>query len=158
MQYWLFKTEPSTYSIDDLAREGVGQWDGVRNYQARNFLRDTVKVGDAVLFYHSSTKVPGVAGVARVVKEGYPDSTQFDPQDDHYDAKSTRDNPLWYMVDITLVTKFEYVIPLVDLHKETALKGMPLLMRGQRLSIQPVSKKQFDHILKIAKVVSSKIY
>lgn len=150
MRYWLLKTEPTSYSIEDLKRDTVTMWDGVRNYQARNFLRDELKRGDRVLFYHSSTEPIGIAGVAEVVKEGYPDPTAFDPKDHHYDPDSKKDNPRWYVVDIKFVEAFK-VIPLSVLKKERALGRMPLLQRGQRLSVQPVAKGEFEHVLKMAK-------
>ena len=114
MKYWLLKTEPDCYSIDDLAKEKkkTTHWDGVRNYQARNMLRDEMKVGDRVLFYHSSCDPPGVAGTAEIVKEGYPDFTAFDPNEKHYDAKSKQEDPRWFMVDVKLIEKFPELIPL----------------------------------------------
>ncbi len=151
-KYWLMKTEPGTYSIDDLAAEKkkTTHWDGVRNYQARNFMRDEMKRGDQVLLYHSSTKPPGVVGVCTVVKEGYPDFTAFDPQDKHYDPKSNQDEPRWFMVDIQLNRKFKKLIPLDDLKPIRALDGMVLLSRGSRLSVQPVTARQFAAIIKLA--------
>jgi predicted RNA-binding protein with PUA-like domain len=152
MNYWLMKSEPEAFSIDDLADapKKTTHWDGVRNYQARNFMRDEMKTGDQVLFYHSNAKPPGVAGVARVVKEGYPDFTAFDPNDKHYDPKSKQEDPRWFMVDIKLVKKFKQLIPLPELKQIKALDGMVLLQKGSRLSVQPVTKKQFDTICKIA--------
>ena len=152
MKYWLMKSEPSAYSIDDLAKEPkkTTHWDGVRNYQARNFMRDDMKIGDKVLFYHSSTDPPGVAGVATVVKESYPDFTAFDPKDKHYDPKSKKETPRWFMVDIKLQKKFKQLIGLSDLREVKALKDMVLLQKGSRLSVQPVRKKEFDAIVKIA--------
>ena len=151
-QYWLMKTEPSTYSIDDLASEKSKSthWDGVRNYQARNFMRDEMKKGDLVLLYHSNAKPPGVVGICTVCKESYPDFTQFDPNDKHFDAKSDPDNPRWFMVDIKLKKKFKQLISLDDLKSIKALEGMVLLQKGSRLSVQPVTRKQFDTIEKLA--------
>jgi len=150
--YWLFKSEPGSYSIDDLAAEPkqTTHWDGVRNYQARNFLRDAMRVGDRVLFYHSNAKPPGVAGTAEVVRDGYPDFTAWDPESGHYDPKSTPENPIWYMVDIQLESVFDELIPLAKLREVAALKAMELLRKGSRLSVQPVRKKEFDAILKLA--------
>ena len=150
-RYWLMKSEPDAYSIDDLAREKnkTTCWDGVRNYQARNLMRDDMKKGDLVLFYHSSTKPPGVAGVARVVRESYPDHTAQDKKSKYYDEKSTADNPRWFMVDIKLVKKFKRLIPLDELKSLKALDGMVLLQKGSRLSVQPVTKKQYETILKL---------
>ena len=151
-KYWLMKSEPNSYSIDDLAAEPkqTTHWDGVRNYQARNLLRDDVKAGDQVLFYHSNAKPPGVAGVAEVVKEGYPDFTAFDPKSKYFDPKSKQEEPRWFMVDIRLVKKFDRVVGLPELKDVKALEGMVLLQKGSRLSIQPVTKKQFNSILKLA--------
>lgn len=152
MNYWLVKTEPDSYSIDDLEREKdqTTFWHGVRNYQARNFLRDQMKQGDRVLFYHSGANPPAVVGVARVVREGYPDHTQFDPDSDYYDAKATTDAPRWFMVDLKLEQKFSRPLPLEELRKVKALKEMELLRQGSRLSVQPVRPKEFEAILKLA--------
>ena len=152
MHYWLLKSEPNDYSIDDLECEGVAMWDGVRNYQARNFIRDDIHIGDQVLFYHSNTEPPGVVGVAEVVKEAYPDPTQFDKNDSHYDPKSSTDNPRWFVVDVKFKKKFRSLISLTVLKEEKNLDGMPLLQRGQRLSVQPVTRKQFDHIVGMAEM------
>lgn len=152
-QYWLMKTEPSTYSIQDLSREKkqTTHWDGVRNYQARNYMRDQMKLGDKVLVYHSNANPPAVAGVATIVRESYPDHTSWDPKDKHYDEKSTPQNPRWFMVDIKLEQIFNEPIPLDELREIAALKDMELLRKGSRLSVQPVRKKEFDAILKLAK-------
>jgi predicted RNA-binding protein with PUA-like domain len=151
-QYWLMKTEPSSYSIQDLAKEKkqTTHWDGVRNYQARNYMRDQMKLGDKVLVYHSNANPPAVAGVATIVRESYPDHTSWDPKDKHYDEKSTAQNPRWFMVDIKLDHIFDETIPLDDLRSIAALKEMELLRKGSRLSVQPVRKKKFDAILKLA--------
>ena len=146
-KYWLVKTEPDVYSIDDLKRDRVTGWDGVRNYQARNFMRDDMKRGDLVLIYHSNAKPPGVAGVGEVAKESYPDPTAFDRNDSHYDPKSDPENPRWMQVDIRFKRKLKRLIPLDELRGVAALAKMPLLQRGQRLSVQPVTKAQFQHIL-----------
>lgn len=151
-KYWLMKTEPSTYSIEDLAKEKnkTTHWDGVRNYQARNFMRDEMKKGDEVLLYHSNAKPPGVVGICTIVKESYPDFTAFDPKDKHYDPKSKQEEPRWFMVDIKLKRKFKELIGLDYLKTVKTLDGMVLLTKGSRLSVQPVTKKQFDAITKIA--------
>lgn len=150
-KYWLMKSEPYVYSIDDLAADTnkTTCWDGVRNYQARNMMRDEMKKGDLVLFYHSNAKPPGVAGTAKIVKEGYPDHTAFDENSKYFDPKSKKDEPRWMMVDIKLVKKFKRFVPLDELREVKALEGMVLLQKGSRLSVQPVSKKQFDKIVKL---------
>ena len=148
--HWLVKTEPDVYSIDDLRRDRVTGWDGVRNYQARNFMRDDMKRGDLVLIYHSNAKPPGVAGVGEVAKEGYPDPTAFDADDPHFDPKSDPDDPRWIQVDIRYKRSFKRLIPLDELRQTSGLAEMPLLQRGQRLSVQPVTRAQFNLIVKIA--------
>ena len=152
MKYWLFKSEPEAFSIDDLAAatRKTTHWDGVRNYQARNFMRDEMKKGDLVLYYHSNAKPPGIVGIAKVVKEAYPDFTAFDPNDKHFDPKSKQEDPRWFMVDIKLEKKFKQILPLPELKQVKALDGMVLLQKGSRLSIQPVTRKQFDTIGKLA--------
>jgi predicted RNA-binding protein with PUA-like domain len=149
--YWLLKSEPGAFSIDDLAAEKnkTTCWDGVRNYQARNFMRDDMKIGDKVLFYHSNAKPPGVVGTAKIVKESYPDFTAFAAKNKHFDPKSKQDSPTWFMVDIKLDKKFKRLIPLDELKSNKALGGMVLLQKGSRLSVQPVSKKHFDLIVKL---------
>ncbi|MDZ4838154.1 MAG: EVE domain-containing protein [Candidatus Melainabacteria bacterium] len=150
MNFWLFKSEPSVYSIDDLKRDKSTPWEGVRNYQARNFLRDTVKNGDLVLFYHSNAEPPGVAGIARIVKEGYFDPHAFDPKSKYFDEKSKKDNPAWYLVDVGFVEKFDQVISLPMLKGTKGLEEMMVTKRGARLSIQPVTKAEWDIVLKLA--------
>jgi predicted RNA-binding protein with PUA-like domain len=149
--YWLMKTEPGSYSIDDLAAEKnkTTCWDGVRNYQARNLMRDDMQVGDLVFVYHSNAKPPGIVGVATIVKEAYPDFTAFDPNNHHFDPKSKHESPTWMMVDIKLKKKFKQLIPLPDLKEIKSLEGMELLRKGSRLSVQPVSKKHFTIIEKL---------
>src|SRR5256885_1305555 len=149
MRYWLFKSEPSAYSWDDLVRDKVGCWDGVRNYQARNLLRDEIKVGDQVLFYHSNAEPMAVVGIAEVVKNGYPDHTAWDRKSDHPDEKSTPENPIWYMVDIKAKSKFKRAVTLEELKGLPALKDMMLTQRGSRLSVQPVSKQEFETVVKL---------
>ncbi|MCS6772163.1 MAG: EVE domain-containing protein [Kiritimatiellae bacterium] len=139
MAYWLMKSEPSVYSIDDLAREGRTPWTGVRNYQARNFMRDQMREGDIVFFYHSSAEPPGIAGLARVVGKPYPDPTQFDPKSPYYDPRAHADRPVWFLVDVAFERKVEPIITLTELRAEKRLRDMLVLKRGQRLSVQPVS-------------------
>lgn len=150
--YWLVKTEPDVFSIQDLAKAPQKKtcWDGVRNYQARNTLRDQMKLGDRVLIYHSSTDPTAVVGIAKVVQDGYPDHTAWDKKSPHYDPESTKDNPRWYMVDIQLERIFDRPVTLAELRKEVALKEMELLRKGSRLSVQPVRKQEFETILKLA--------
>jgi predicted RNA-binding protein with PUA-like domain len=151
MKHWLLKSEPDSFSIDDLAArpKQTTAWDGVRNYQARNTLRESMKKGDTALFYHSSCDVPGIAGIVRVIKEGYPDKTAFDPKDDHYDAQSDPSDPRWFVVDVKLVRKLKRLITLDELcrHASDELSEMRLLQRGNRLSVTPVSKAEWEFIL-----------
>jgi predicted RNA-binding protein with PUA-like domain len=144
------KSEPGEYSLDDLKNEPdqTEHWDGVRNYQARNFMRDDMQVGDGVLFYHSGKK-PEVVGTALVVRTGYPDHTAQDPENSHFDPKSTPENPIWYMVDVRFELEFKAPIPLKALRDVAALKDMILLRRGNRLSVMPVTKKEFETIVKL---------
>jgi predicted RNA-binding protein with PUA-like domain len=144
------KTEPDVYSIDDLAREQVGTWEGVRSYQARNLMRE-MKVGDLALFYHSSTTPPGVVGAMRIYKEAYPDPTQFDAQSDYYDEKSKHDEPRWDRVEVQFVEKFARQVTLDELKADAKCADMMVIRRGMRLSVQPVDKKAFAHVLKLAK-------
>jgi predicted RNA-binding protein with PUA-like domain len=151
-RYWLFKSEPSAFSLDDLKRSpgGVAPWDGVRNYQARNLLRDEIQVGDGVLFYHSSTDPTGVVGIAEVVKAGYPDHTAWDPESDHPDPRSTPENPRWYMVDVRYVRHLPRTVTLAEIKAAPALKDMMVARRGARLSVQPVTQKEWAAVLKLA--------
>jgi predicted RNA-binding protein with PUA-like domain len=152
MRYWLLKSEPDCFSIRDLAKspKQTTYWDGVRNYQARNFMRDDMKVGDRVLFYHSSCEPPGVAGIAFVAREAYPDFTAWDKKNDHYDPKASEENPTWQMVDVKLEEALSDLIPISALRDVPALKSMELLRKGSRLSVQPVTAPEFDAVLKIA--------
>jgi len=148
-RYWLLKSEPNAFSFQDLL-DSPGQttlWDGVRNYQARNMLRDDLQPGDGVLFYHSNAKPPAVAGVAEVVRAGYPDPTQFDPKDSHFDAKSDPDNPRWFVVDVRARGAFEESVPLETLRATSKLTEMALLQKGQRLSVQPVRAAEWREVL-----------
>jgi len=150
MNYWLMKSEPDVFSIDDLraAPRKTTCWDGVRNYQARNMMRDDMRRGDRIFYYHSNCDVPGIAGIARVAKQSYPDHTAFDPNDPHYDPKSDPDNPRWFMVDVAFVRKFPNVVSLKQLreHSDGPLKELALLRRGNRLSVMPVSEKEWTFI------------
>lgn len=148
MPHWLFKSEPDEYSIDDLAEEaqGYGRWDGIRNYQARNLLRDEVRKGDQVLFYYSSCAQPGIAGVAEVVSDAYPDPAQFDPDSRYYDPKAAPESPRWFCVDLRFVRKFPEVLTRKALKQEPALADMVLFRQG-RLSIQPVHQQEWQHIM-----------
>lgn len=150
MKCWIFKSEPSTYSIDDMMRDVTTYWNGVRNYQARNFLRDDVKIGDQVLFYHSSCEVPAVVGLCEVVKNGYPDFTAFDPKSEYFDPKSKMKEPSWFMVDIKFVKKFRNPVTLQNIKSNPKLKNLKLVQKGNRLSIIPITKDEFDEILKMA--------
>lgn len=143
------KSEPTCYSIDDLKRDRVGQWDDVRNYQARNFMRDDMQKGDEVLFYHSSTGVVGVVGLATIARAAYPDPTQFDATSYKYDAKSTRENPRWVSVDLRFAKKFSEPVTLAELKNDPFFGDMLVVRKGMRLSVQPVSEKHFKKITKL---------
>ncbi len=149
MQYWLMKTEPGVYSIDDLKRDKKTFWEGVRNYQARNNMR-AMKKGDGVLFYHSQATPPGVVGVAKVVKEAYPDHFAFDKKSKYFDAKSDPEEPRWFMVDVGFVEKFGAVVSLPEIREVNALKDM-VLVNNSRLSVQPVRKAEFDRVVKMGR-------
>jgi len=153
MRHWLLKTEPGVFSFDDLLQSPgrTSGWDGVRNYQARNFLRDQMKKGDRVLIYHSSTEPPAVVGIAEVAREGYPDPTQFDPKDDHYDRDSDPVEPRWFQVDVKAVRKLPRPVTLDEIRQTKALARMPLVQRGQRLSVQPVTAAEYEAILALAR-------
>ncbi len=148
-RYWLFKSEASAFSIDDLAaaKDETTPWDGVRNYQARNLLRDEIRKGDRVLYYHSNSRPTGVAGVARVVRDAYPDATQFDPASRYHDPRSPQDAPRWLCVDVAFVRKLPRVIELSELKANPALADMMVTRRGARLSIQPVTKAEYETVL-----------
>lgn len=152
MRYWLFKTEPDAFSIDDLANmpNQTEHWDGIRNYQARNFMRDQIKQHDQVLIYHSSCKNVGIVGLAEVVKEGYPDHTQFNPENKYYDPKSTQDNPRWYMVDVKLKKKFNTLLPLSTIKAMPDINEIALVKKGGRLSVMPVPEDEFTVLLNAA--------
>ena len=148
-QYWLFKSEPTAYSFADLLAEEnqTAEWDGVRNYQVRNFMRDDMRVGDGVLFYHSSAKPMAVSGTAHTVGEGYPDSTAWDASEKHYDPKSTPDNPIWMMVDIKADQQFARPVTLQEIKENPRLESMLLARRGMRLSVQPVTQEEWDEVI-----------
>lgn len=149
--YWLAKTEPGDYSIDDLERDGKTQWDGVRNYQARNHMRDRMKSGDLVLIYHSMTKPIGVYGVAEVAGPAHPDSTQFDKKNKYFDEKSTKEDPRWWCVDLRHVETFGRPVTRDEMKEEPGLADMTVLRRGMRLSVMPVEKAQFNLVRKMSK-------
>jgi predicted RNA-binding protein with PUA-like domain len=148
-KYWLVKSEPDTYSIDDLQRDGTTSWEGVRNYQARNHMKD-MRAGDRVLYYHSNAKPPGVAGIAEVVREAYPDHHAWQKGHDYYDEKAGPDNPIWVMVDIGFVEKLPRLVSLDEIKTAPELTDMVLVKRS-RLSVQPVARAEFDHIAKLAR-------
>ena len=145
------KSEPDVFSFDDLKKrpKKTEPWNGVRNYQARNFMRDDMKVGDLILFYHSSCEIPGVAGIARVSSKPYPDSTQFDKKSEYYDPKSTEENPRWFLVDVSFEEDLDMHVSLEELKKHKKLEDMRLLQRGNRLSILPVTSEEFNYIRKL---------
>ncbi len=147
--YWLMKSEPNEFGIDDLrTRPSKSEpWDGVRNYQARNMMRDEMKPGDQAFFYHSACEVPGIVGIVKIAGEAYPDPTAFDPEDKHFDPKSDRENPRWFLVDVEFVSKLSRTISLSELKEQDALADMVLLRRGNRLSVMPVSESDWNYIL-----------
>ncbi|MFI9651096.1 EVE domain-containing protein [Guyparkeria halopsychrophila] len=149
MAYWLMKSEPDAFSIDDLERVGTEPWDGIRNYQVRNMIRDQMQPGDRAFFYHSNTKVPGIVGIMDIVSEARPDHTAFDPDEKYFDPKSDPDKPRWLLVDVKYVRHTQRVIPLTELKADPAIEDMPLVRRGNRLSIMPVTGEQWDHILSL---------
>lgn len=150
MNHWLMKSEPDAFSIDDLKRKKQEAWDGVRNYQARNFMRDGMRPGDKVFFYHSNCAVPGIVGIAEVATDAYPDPSQFDPKSKYFDPGSSRDNPRWMLVDVKFVKKLRRTISLDELKNDLALVDMPLLRKGNRLSVMPVDAAHWEYILGLA--------
>ncbi|HUH31964.1 MAG TPA: EVE domain-containing protein [Rhodanobacter sp.] len=146
-RYWLLKSEPGAFSIDDLKRRRREPWDGVRNYQARNFMRDDMRVGDRLFFYHSNCAIPGIVGLAEVATDAYPDPSQFDPKSKYFDPGSSRGQPRWMLVDVKFVRKLKRTISLEELKDHTALAGMSLLRKGNRLSVMPVDAAQWNYIL-----------
>ncbi len=151
MNYWLMKSEPDVFSFEDLKKRPnkTEPWNGVRNYQARNFMRNDMKVDDLILFYHSSCDVPGVAGIARVSSASYPDQTQFNPKSEYFDQKATKENPRWFLVDVKFESELKHFISLEELKGHKVLAGMKLLQRGNRLSILPVTQEEFEFIRKL---------
>ena len=148
-RYWLMKSEPDAFSIDDLQRVGTEPWNGVRNYQARNFMRDGMQVGDGVLFYHSNCPVPGIVGTATIASTAYPDPTQFDKKSDYYDPKSKPEDPRWVLVDVAFESKLKRTIALDEIkqHADALGEGFALIARGNRLSVLPVTAAQWKHLL-----------
>lgn len=153
-QYWLMKSEPNVFSIDHLKTEKTTLWDGVRNYQARNFMMNDMNVGDEVLFYHSNANPPGVAGLAKVSRLATPDPTQFDKKSEYYDPKSTKQKPRWFCVEVEFEKQFSEVVSLSNLKEESILSDMLVVQRGQRLSIQPVEKRHFQKVIRMGNVSS----
>jgi predicted RNA-binding protein with PUA-like domain len=155
-RYWLVKSEPDTFSFDDLlARpDRTTHWDGVRNYQARNFMRDDMKRGDLVFFYHSSADPTAIVGTAEVVRDGYPDQSAFDPKDSHFDPKSRKDEPTWFMVDLRARERFPTPITLADLRGAKGLEKMVLLQKGSRLSVQPVTEREWEIVCRLAGIAA----
>lgn len=153
-RYWLMKSEPLAFSLEDLknAKNQTTSWDGVRNYQARNLMRDEIKAGDGVLFYHSNIPSPAIVGIAEVVREGHPDNTAMDPKSDHYDPRASRDNPVWYMVDIRYKAGLPAPLTRNDLREHPVLSQMDVLKKGNRLSVQPVTKQQWQAIMELADI------
>ena len=150
MAHWLMKSEPDVYSIDDLERDGREMWDSIRNYQARNMMRDDMRIGDEIFFYHSNCKEPAVVGISKVCSEPYPDPVQFDETSRYFDPKSSKDNPRWILVDVEFVRKFAAPITLAELKACPELEGMILTRRGNRLSIMPVTDEHWDFVLSLA--------
>jgi predicted RNA-binding protein with PUA-like domain len=148
---WLMKSEPNTYSIDDLARDGETCWEGVRNYQARNLMRDEVRVGDRVIFYHSNAAPPGAVGLARVVRAGYPDHHAVDPESKVFDRRASPERNPWVMVDLAFVERWERTVSLAELKADPALEGMLVIRRGQRLSVQPVEPAHFERVVALGR-------
>lgn len=151
MKYWIMKSEPSEFSIDDLKKVKTEPWDGVRNYQVRNMFRDEFSVGDKALFYHSNTAEIGIVGEMEVVSQAYPDPTQFDPQDSHYDSKSDPEKPRWLLVDVKFINKYPRTVTLAELKNDNDFATLPLVQKGNRLSVMPISKYHYQQIQKLAK-------
>lgn len=156
MNYWLFKSEPETFSIDALIKspKQTTHWEGVRNFQVRNMLRDDMKIGDLAFFYHSNCTPPGITGIVEIVKNGYPDYSAWDPKSKYFDPKSTPQKPLWYMVDVKFIKKFDRLITLEELKIHPSLQAMQVTRRGNRLSISPVSKAEWDEIVNMSQLLA----
>ncbi len=148
-KHWLIKSEPDVFSIDDLAKSKTTHWDGVRNYQARNFIRDEIKIGDKVIFYHSNAEPPAAVGICEIIKEAYPDFSAFDPEDSHYDPKSKKDSPTWFMFNVKFVKKFSRPVSITEIKANKKLQKMSLVQRGNRLSVMPITKDEFDEIVRM---------
>ena len=146
MKYWLMKNEPEAFSIDDLERVKIEPWDGIRNYQARNYFRDDMSIGDNAFFYHSSCKIPAIVGIMEIVSDAYPDHTAWDPEEHYYDLKSDPENPTWLMVDVNFISKLDNPITLKELRSHPKLADMRILQRGNRLSVTPLEKKHWNYI------------
>lgn len=151
MKYWLMKSEPEVFSIDDLKKAKESFWDGVRNYQARNFMMNDMSIGDLILFYHSNAEPSGIAGIAKVSKKASADPTQFDKKSEYFDEKSSKEKPRWFAVHVGFVEKFKHFIPLEEVREQKSLKDMVLLQKGSRLSVQPVTEKQFEILCHIGR-------
>jgi predicted RNA-binding protein with PUA-like domain len=151
MQYWLMKCEPAAYTIDDLARDRVTSWEGVRNYQARNFMRDRMRVGDGVLFYASNADPSGVTGLARIKRAAYPDHFAWRRGHKYFDAASTEQNPIWYMVDLEFMEKFPAIVPLDTLKRTAGLENMMVTKKGSRLSVQPVTRSEYETVVRLGR-------
>ena len=146
MKYWLMKNEPEAFSIDDLERVKIEPWDGIRNYQVRNYFRDDMSIGDNAFFYHSSCKIPAIVGIMEIVSDAYPDHTAWDPEEHYYDLKSDPENPTWLMVDVNFISKLDNPITLKELRSHPKLADMRILQRGNRLSVTPLEKKHWNYI------------
>jgi len=147
MAYWLMKSEPDAFSIDDLKRVGTEPWDGIRNYQVRNMIRDRMQPGDQAFFYHSNTKIPGIVGLMEIVTDGYADDTAYDPKAKYYDPKDNPENPRWYRVDVRYIRHLNRTITLAELREDPDLEDLPLVRKGNRLSVMPITERQWQHIL-----------
>lgn len=151
MKYWLMKCEPSTYSIDDLKRDGCSDWEGVRNFQARNYMRDEMRIGDLAFFYHSVVVPPGIAGICRICRESFPDHTALDPKSRYFEPKASAENPIWMMVKVEFVEKFLHYVTLQELKSNPQFEGLKVLQKGSRLSIMPVEAAHFKLICKLGR-------
>lgn len=145
--YWLLKSEPESYGIDHLKADRKTAWTGVRNFQARNYMQKDMQVGDPILFYHSNTKEPGVYGLAKVASTAYPDPTQFDPKSNYYEKRATKEKPVWYLVDVSYVSKLKKPVLLETLRTDSSTSGMPMLQKGSRLSVTPVTNKEYERVV-----------
>jgi predicted RNA-binding protein with PUA-like domain len=151
MKFWLMKSEPSVYSIEDLKRDGFSAWEGVRNFQARNFMRDDMRDRDMVIFYHSNAKPPGAAGLCRVCREAFPDHTALDNTSDYFDPKASEDNPRWMMVEVEFVEQFTHLVTLEEMKKTKGLEGLVILKKGSRLSITPLTHHEYEIIRRLGR-------